>query len=197
MATANGRRHYDFLDSVIRVATDQRLSSGGSATNLAPTANLRLDASIIKAINYHAIVGLHSDAGEYRTYAVEVGDGDYIAPEHGMVQPLMDSFLEQVNRVWETADSLKMATYALWRINHIHPFRNGNGRTARAACYFILRVKVGGPLPGKPILPELFKGDLEYKRYVEGLKQADAHSDLVPLTSLVEELVTRQITGSS
>ncbi|MEX1365172.1 MAG: Fic family protein [Nannocystaceae bacterium] len=26
--------------------------------------------------------------------------------------------------------------YTLWRLNWIHPFVEGNGRTARAACYY-------------------------------------------------------------
>ena len=43
----------------------------------------------------------------------------------------MDAFVDEVNRRLETADVLTLAAYCLWRLNHIHPFINGNGRTAR------------------------------------------------------------------
>ena len=59
--------------------------------------------------------------------------GDYHPPEHYRVQALMDDFVNNVNRSWENADPVVLATLVLWRLNNIHPFINGNGRTARAA----------------------------------------------------------------
>ena len=53
---------------------------------------------MIKAINYHAIACLHTDAGEYRPCPVEVGD--YRPPEHYRVDALMDDFVNIVNRRW-------------------------------------------------------------------------------------------------
>ena len=90
-----------------------------------------LSQTVTKAINYHAIACLHTDAGEYRPCPVEVGD--YQPPEHCRVDALMDDFVNIVNRRWEKADPVWLAAYVLWRLNHIHPFINGNGRTARAA----------------------------------------------------------------
>jgi Fic family protein len=83
----------------------------------------------------------------------------------------MEDFVNSVNRYWENADPVALAAFVLWRLNHIHPFINGNGRTARAACYFILCVKIGGWLPGKVILPDLIHRDRD--EYVEALKQVD------------------------
>jgi Fic family protein len=83
----------------------------------------------------------------------------------------MEDVVNSVNRYWENADPVALAAFALWRLNHIHPFINGNGRTARAACYFILCVKIGGWLPGKVILPDLIHRDRD--EYVEALKQVD------------------------
>lgn len=40
-------------------------------------------------------------------------------------------------------------------LKDIHPFVNGSGRTARAASYFVLFLKLGGWLLGTPVLPEL------------------------------------------
>jgi fido (protein-threonine AMPylation protein) len=33
-----------------------------------------------------------------------------------------------------------LAAYALWRLGWIHPFHDGNGRTARALAYAVLRI---------------------------------------------------------
>jgi Fic family protein len=65
----------------------------------------------------------------------------------------MDDSVNQVNLWWQSADPVALATFVLWRLNNIHPFINGNGRTARAATYFVLCVKAGGWLQGTTILP--------------------------------------------
>ena len=93
-------------------------------------------------INYHAIACLHTNAGEYRPCSVKVGG--YAPPEHYRVNTLMDDFVNVVNHRWDKADPIWLTAYVLWRLNNIHPFINGNGRTARAACYFVLCVKVEG-----------------------------------------------------
>ena len=178
---ANGNRQYDFIRSLV-----------SSALALYRTF---LSETIIKALNFHAIACLHSYAGEYRPCDVEVGD--YRPPEYFRVQALMDDFVNHVNVSWSHTDPVVLATYVLWRMNNIHPFINGNGRTARAASYFVLCVKAGGWLPGEPILPELIKR--ERPRYVSALKVADqtfaanGMPDLAQLHTLVSELMAEQM----
>ena len=46
-----------------------------------------------------------------------------------------------------------------WRMNWIHPFIEGNGRTARATCYYLLCVRSGSFLPGRKIVPERIRED--------------------------------------
>jgi Fic family protein len=84
---------------------------------------------------------------------------------------LMDDFVNTVNRNWDQADEVVLATFVLWRLNNIHPFINGNGRTARTASYFVLCLKSGGLLRGDPILPELIRQHRD--EYVGALKAAD------------------------
>jgi len=147
-----------------------------------------LSQTVIKALNYHAIACLHPYAGEYRPCQVHVGS--YQAPEEYRVMALMDDFVNNVNRHWINEDPIRLSAYVLWRLNWIHPFINGNGRTARAACYFVLCVKTGGWLGGKVILPELLRR--ERPRYVEALKQADASGDVSEISNLIYELLGRQ-----
>jgi hypothetical protein len=177
---ANGNRQYDFLRSMVGASLEMRRPF--------------LSQTIIKALNFHAIVCLHTHAGEYRPCPVSVGP--YSPPEHFRVQALMDDFVNEVNRSWEVADAVVLAAFVLWRINYIHPFINGNGRTARAASYFVVCVKAGGWLPGSIILPELLRRNRD--EYVAALKVADdafhaGNIDLSVLHGLLSRLLKEQI----
>lgn len=180
----NGSRQYDFLRSIV-----------------AASLNIKrpfFSQHIIKALNFHAIACLHYDAGVYRPWLVQVGQ--HHPPEHYRVPALMDDFVNEVNRFWDTTDAVVLATHVLWRLNNIHPFINGNGRTARASCYFVLCLKAGGWLPGDPILPELIKR--ERGAYCDALQVAhDAHNatgepDLGPLHAIVSKLVSEQLASA-
>lgn len=125
MAVSNGSRQYDFLRSVVDASL---------ATN-----RPFLSASIIKSLNFLAITCLHAHAGQYRPCPVTINNHN--PPEHHQVDALMEDFINNVNRFWKETDPVVLASYVLWRLNHIHPFINGNGRTARAACYFVVRCR--------------------------------------------------------
>jgi Fic family protein len=108
----------------------------------------------------------------------------------------MEEFVNVVNRFWNEADPVVLASFVLWRLNYIHPFINGNGRTARAASYFVLCVKQGQWLPGTTILPELIR--LHRDEYVRALEQVDksvaeGKLDLSPLHGLLSQLLSEQL----
>lgn len=180
LEVSNGERHYSFLQSIVSASID--------------SGRPFLSQTILKAINYHAIACLHSNAGEYRPCAVVVGN--YTPPAHHRVPDLMDDFINLVNRQWDTADPLVLASFVLWKLNHIHPFINGNGRTARAASYFVLCVKLGGWLEGDPILPELLRANRD--EYVAALKLVDEslkaeQVDLGPLHQVIASHLKTQL----
>lgn len=177
---ANGARQYDFLRSLV-------------TTSLAVSKPF-LSSQILQALNFQAIACLHTNAGEYRPCEVVVGN--HTPPAQHRVTALMDDFINTVNRQWETVDAVLLAAFVLWRLNYIHPFINGNGRTARAASYFVLCVKANAWLPGTVILPELLRR--ERAKYVDALVHADASLasgalDLAPLHSLMSELLGEQL----
>lgn len=180
---SNGNRHYSFLQSIV-VASLQM-------------GRPFLPQHVIKALNFHAITCLHTAAGEYRPCPVRVGE--HTPPAHYRVGALMDDFINLVNRNWEQADAVALATHVLWRLNYIHPFINGNGRTARAASYFVLCCKAGGWLPGNIILPELLKRNRS--EYVAAHQAADASFEagalnLTDLHLLVTRLLNEQLSTS-
>ena len=112
---------------------------------------------------------------------------------------MMDDFVGRVNANWERTDPFLLCAFVLWRLNFVHPFINGNGRTARAIAYVVLCLKIGAELPGQTALPELLKR--ERGRYVEALRDADVsfrtgQLDLTALYVLVQELVAEQTKDS-
>ncbi len=183
MVVANGNRHYDFLRSAVdaALAVDRPL----------------LSQTVLKAINFHALACLHSYAGEYRPCEVIVGT--FRPPEHYRVGTLMDDFVNYVNRYWEVYDAVTLSAYVLWRLNHIHPFINGNGRTARAACHFVLCLKYNTWLPGETTVPELLRSPDFNPEYIDALHQADdafksgSTNYLDPVILLLNRVLRRQI----
>ena len=181
---SNGSRQYDFLRSIV----------GASLAVQRPF----LSTHLLKALNFQAITCLHTNAGEYRPCPVTVGD--YQPPAHYRVEALMDDLVNFVNRMWEVSDPVALAAFVLWRLNHIHPFINGNGRTARAAAYFVLCVKAGQWLPGTTILPELLRRDRD--AYVVALKKVDDSAaagalDMTELHALMVKLLNEQLNGAA
>lgn len=184
LAAENLARQYTFLRSVVEASIDLN--------------HCVLSIEALKALNYHAIACLHFSAGVFRPCDVTVGA--YEPPPHFQVPALMQMFTNQVNRIWDETDPVTLAAYVLWRLNYIHPFVNGNGRTARAACHLILCMKLGGWLPGDTILPELLR--INRPQYVEALKHADASYakgpvDLSPLHTLLSELLDQQLKSAN
>lgn len=153
-----------------------------------------LSVEIIKALNYHAISCLHSNAGQLRSCAVTVGS--YTPPPHWEVPARMEMFVDEVNRHWDTADPVFLAAYVLWKLNFIHPFINGNGRTARVTAYLTLCLKSEQWLGGDTLLPELIRRNRA--EYVAALQAADAsletgELDLSMLHSLLTRLLGEQL----
>ena len=97
----------------------------------------------------------------------------------------MDRSFSLIHENWAIADHPTLwAAFALWRLNWIHPFVEGNGRTARAACYYLLCLKHGQLLPGSKIVPERIRENRA--PYYAALKAADVaweqgHFRLEPL----------------
>ncbi len=100
-----------------------------------------VDQSLLKSLHYMMTKHeLRIRPGHYRTgdVWVEAADGErvYEAPDAGLVEGLMAAFMEQL----EHDESLPMLRAAMAHLNlvMIHPFRDGNGRMARALQTMVL-----------------------------------------------------------
>lgn len=75
----------------------------------------------------------------FAVYDNQTRQPDYIPPEHSDVPKLMKSFVKWVKTEQEIPVPIK-AAIASYQLLTIHPFEDGNGRTARALASYILSI---------------------------------------------------------
>jgi hypothetical protein len=113
------------------------------------------EQTILREFHRAGTILLLTNPGNYRREDVHVGNkitGAIVhqPPAWQEVDGHVDTMFREISELWPSADALDVASYALWRINWVHPFKNGNGRTARAFAYTCLCAKLGVVLPGAP-----------------------------------------------
>ncbi|MBX3178920.1 MAG: Fic family protein [Candidatus Hydrogenedentes bacterium] len=153
------------------------------------------DKYTLWALNGVAVANIAQFGGRYREQPIYVAN--HIPPHFEKVPHLMDQCLSMVHENWTIINHpTYLAAYVLWRMNWIHPFIEGNGRTARAACYYLLCMKHGRLLPGQKIVPERIRDNRQ--PYYEALRAADVkwsegQLDVSALAEYLEELLEAQL----
>ncbi len=77
---------------------------------------------------------IEDDSGKFRNHGEAVYDGDvqiFMAPPHSMVPTLMDNLFNWMNEVKKDVNPLILSSIFHYEFLFIHPFSDGNGRTAR------------------------------------------------------------------
>lgn len=159
-------------------ALSARLIAGKADTATLPPMP---DEAALKMLHRASTVSLLSSPGEYRDCPVQIaGNGIvvYEPPPHSAVAGLMKSFFAELQSIWTGGDALDAAAFALWRLNWIHPFRNGNGRTARSFAYCCLCVRLGAVLPGVPtVIDQIMMTRDDYESAIHAADAAAADND--------------------
>ena len=78
------------------------------------------------------------NAGKYRNIQVFITGTEYIPPTADEVAPLMKAFISDLNNKSKTLHPVVLAAFAHRRLVDVHPFIDGNGRTARLLMNLIL-----------------------------------------------------------
>lgn len=148
---------------------------------------MRFHKIITKDIEY-----LHNEPGKYRSFPVHAGT--YIPPKTGdEILTLMSQFIDWFNTAPRSNwDPIVRAIVAHFYLNSIHPFGDGNGRSARAVESYLL-YQAGVNARGFYSLANFYYRNRG--KYVELLDYVrfQTEGDLTPfidfaLTGLVEEL---------
>lgn len=158
------------------------------------------NTNALKALHHAGTLFLLERPGEFREANVHVakanGEVVHQPPEWTSVAQAMADFDQDLHRMWQEATPVQIAAFALWKINWVHPFKNGNGRSARAFAYACLCLKYGFMLPGQKTVIDLIM--LNKPEYEAALGHADksfaaaGSADLQPMEHLVERLLIEQ-----
>lgn len=138
---------------------------------LAERWRFKLRVSMILGLHRDALLGVHPLASNLRPSTVEIRGSKHIPPDAWQIPLLIEEMCDYVNDHWETATAVHLSAYTMWRLNWIHPFADGNGRTARAVSYLVLCMKMESRIPGVRTIPDLISE--AKKPYYDALEAAD------------------------
>ncbi len=126
--------------------------------------------------------------GEYRTGMITVPGANFTPPKSTQIQGHVEELVQWLNdNPWEHTP-VELATRFMHRLLAIHPFHDGNGRTARVLMNLILLRN------GYPTITNISYRDR--KQYLEGLGKADLgeYDPLVKFIAMsVESALTRYL----
>ena len=142
------------------------------------------------------------EPGQYRNEGVVVAAGSVVIhtpPEYERVPDHMADLFAELTGMWARTSPIEIGAFLLWRVNWIHPFKNGNGRTARAFCYACVCLKFGFVLPGTLTLIELVMQNRgEYQdalKIADNAYEASGVADLGAMNTFVERLLREQLSS--
>jgi Fic family protein len=122
-------------------------------------------------------------AGKYRSGSVTIGGADHTPPDAINVPRQMDDLVRQFKKNETRMHSVELAAWFHHKMVYIHPFFDGNGRTARLAMNVILM------LHGYPLVI-ILKNDR--KKYYRVLQTADKGKG-APLILFIAQAVERSL----
>jgi hypothetical protein len=112
-------------------------------------------------------------------------------PPHDQIEILVNDLCQYANNSLGQSP-IHTAAFLLWRMNWIHPFSGGNGRTARAMSYLVLCIRLGYVLPGANTIPAQIEANRPI--YYCGLHYADALLEVgVPSVSGMERVLAMML----
>ena len=164
---------------------------------IAHGGRFRLRPSLILSLHREALRGISSYAGNYRPGDVKIEKSRHHPPGAHLVPELVEEMCDYVNDNWERTP-LHLSAYLMWRLNWIHPFADGNGRTSRISSYVVMMVRSGSILPGSPSIPDQIASDR--RGYFAALDEADAaflagSVDVSKMEELLGDMLARQLTN--
>lgn len=163
---------------------------------LDPEHPFKLRPSHILTLHRAALEGISATAGVWRPGGVEIGGSKHTPPQAFEVPEKIEEMCDYVNEKWSDKKPLHLASYVMWRLNWIHPFTDGNGRTSRAVSYMVLCIRLKSLLPGRLTIPQQIEQEkTPYYRALEAadVAWADGRIDLTAMKQLLGAMLAKQL----
>ena len=156
----------------------------------------RLRPSALQELNRISVRNLEAEAGRWRDVPIVIEGSNHQPPAPEDVPKHIDDLCEYVNDHWNNRSPFHLAAYVMWRLNWIHPFVDGNGRTTRAVSYYVLCARLGFHMPGVTTVAEMIAQNKD--PYYQALEAADAAEekgslDVSEMESLLSDLLAKQM----
>ena len=165
-------------------------------TYLKPERPFKLRPSHLLHLHRAALDGITAYAGNWRPAGIEIGDSKHKPPAAFEVPERIEELCDYVNDKWDEKSPLHLAAYVMWKLNWIHPFTDGNGRTSRAVSYLVLCIRLRALLPGRLTIPQQIEQDrTPYYRALEAADAAWAEGriDLTAMKQLLGSMLAKQL----
>lgn len=179
----NGLKQYDVAKKLIEQGID-------------PERPFKLRVSLIQQLHAVALDKLSSYAGNWRPDSVKISGSQHQPVDRHLVSGLVEELCDYVNENWDNQSAIHLAAYVLWRLNWIHPFDDGNGRTSRMVSYLVLCIRLGSLLPGANTIPDQISANKDpYYRALEAADEAcrDGRVDVSDLEQLLKACLANQL----
>lgn len=155
----------------------------------------KLRASTILQLHRVALDGLSAYAGNYRPAGIKIGGSEHEPEGAYRVPELVEELCDYVIGNWHRS-AIHLSAYVMWRLNWIHPFTDGNGRTSRALSYLVLCVRLGHQLPVTKTIPDQISSNKT--PYYKALEAADkiykvGEIDVSSLEQLISNMLAEQL----
>lgn len=192
----NYSNQVNVIEALVHLLMHHHTASDGSCSH-SPNRN------VLHEFHRTATLFLLHLPGQFRDIEVVVKEADgtvvHTPPPHEEVEQHIEAFFTALAAMWLNASAQEIGAYCLWMINWVHPFKNGNGRTARAFCYACLCLKLGFVLPGRKTVIDLIMDQRgEYYaalRVADNAFRADGEPDLGPIVAFVDRLLFEQLSS--
>jgi Fic family protein len=192
----NYSNQVNVIEALVYLLMHHHSGDDGSCTH-SPNAN------VLKEFHRTATLFLLHAPGEFRDGPVVVTDGNgsivHKPPPDDEVPSHIDRFFDDLVKSWPSKTPQEIGAFCLWMINWVHPFKNGNGRSARAFCYACLCLKIGFVLPGtKTVIDLIMEQRDDYYaalRVADNAYDANAEPDLAPMIEFVDRLLFEQLSS--
>ncbi|MFZ0965022.1 MAG: Fic family protein [Candidatus Bathyarchaeia archaeon] len=123
------------------------------------------------------------NAGKYRSGQVRVAGATFMPPSAEKIQSMISQLLQTLSQNPDELRPIELAAFFHHEFVYIHPFLDGNGRTARLLMNVIL-LRTGYPFT------VLLKVDRP--KYLRALSEAD-NGNLIPFANFVANCVERSL----
>jgi Fic family protein len=145
-------------DEIARVESENALRQFDAAMEeydaWMKSSKYRLRLSLILRLHRVLMETLSEYAGIPRPATVTIEGSRHKPPRADEVPALLEELCDYINEHWNDRSAVHLAAFVLWRMNWIHPFSDGNGRTARIVSYLVLCAHSRNRLPGELTIPE-------------------------------------------